>query len=103
MEGLFDLSLEYEVHNFLRTIAMSALTYMEVLLGEDSYGDKFFIFGCQLSIADFYLYSILILLPLVGIDLSSFPQLEAYTSRIASLPEVVGAEARIATNASTTF
>lgn len=102
IEGLFDLSLDAEVHSYLRSIAVLALAYMEELLEGDRYGDKFFIYGRTLSIADCYLYSILCCISMVGIDIESFPRLHAYAFRMANLPEVAGAEARIAAKAITT-
>ena len=61
-----------------------------------------YLVGDKFSIADSYLYIILSWSGYVGVDLSAFPALQAYSAFIGALPFVVKAHAAIATNPSST-
>ena len=61
-----------------------------------------YLVGDKFSIADSYFYIILSWSGYVGVDLSAFPALQAYSAFIGALPFVVKAHAAIATNPSST-
>jgi glutathione S-transferase len=96
--GLFYPSSE-EVKAFKLGNANKKLDYLNthVLV------DKKFIFGDKFTVADAYLYIILSWTAYVGIDLSGYPQVQAYAEGIKNLETVQAAHARIATNPSSTL
>jgi hypothetical protein len=61
-----------------------------------------FLVGGKFSIADSYLYIVLTWPQYVGVDMSGYPLLQAYSAGIAALPQVVAAHALMATNPSST-
>jgi len=64
---------------------------------------KSFLVGSSFSVADAYQYITLSWSPYVGVDLSKYANVSAYFEGIKSLPKVVEAHARIATDPSTTI
>jgi len=61
-----------------------------------------FLVGGKFSIADSYLYIVLSWPQYVGVDMTGYPLLQAYSAGIAALPKVVAAHALMATNPSST-
>jgi glutathione S-transferase len=64
--------------------------------------DKTYLVGDKFSIADSYLYIVLSWTGYVGVDLTPYPGLQAYSANIAKLPNVVAAHAAMATNPAST-
>lgn len=64
--------------------------------------DNVYLVGDQPSIADFYLYIVFSWSPYVGLDLSLYPNIAAFTARIGALDYVVKAHADMATKPTTT-
>jgi len=58
-------------------------------------GNKYLV-GGKFSIADSYFYVILTWSAFVNVDLTPFPELQAYLARIGALPFVVEAHAKMA-------
>ena len=63
---------------------------------------KQYLVGDKFSIADSYLYIILSWSGYVGVDLTAFPAVKAYSEFIGALPFVVQAHAAMATNPTST-
>jgi glutathione S-transferase len=78
------------------------LAYLEkTLLG----GNKHYLVGEKLSVADIYLYIVLSWIQYLGgaLDLSAYPKVKAFFERVGALDGVKAAHARIATNPATTI
>eukprot|EP01124_Arcella_intermedia_P022737 TRINITY_DN3448_c0_g1_i1.p1 TRINITY_DN3448_c0_g1~~TRINITY_DN3448_c0_g1_i1.p1 ORF type:complete len:249 (+),score=40.95 TRINITY_DN3448_c0_g1_i1:22-747(+) len=97
--GLFTPGISEEVQNFLKARAAKKLDYLEKTL----IGDKEFLVGEKFSIADSYLYIVLSWSGYVGVDISGYTRVQAYYDRIASLPKVKEAHARMAENPESIF
>lgn len=96
---LFYPTLSADVQAWYRGNAAKKLAYLESTI----IADKSFVVGDSFTIADSYLYIVLSWTAYVGIDLSPYPKVKAYSARIAALPNVVAAHARIATSPATTI
>jgi glutathione S-transferase len=94
--GLFYPNPE-EVKTFIKNKANTKLTYLE----NDLIGDKEYIVGNQATVADYYLYIVLTWTNFLGIDLTPFPKVGAFVTRISNLPNVKAAHARMAENPAT--
>lgn len=91
---LFYPNLPDDVQAWYRGNAAKKLAYLESTI----IADNKFVVGDSFTVADSYLYIVLSWTAYVGIDLSPFPKVQAYSAGIAALPNVVAAHARIATN-----
>lgn len=82
----------------LRVKFVSKFEYIEKnILQSHQYlvNDKF-------SVADAYLYILLRAVPYVGVDLSAYPGLTAFSAKVGALPAVVEAHAKMNADASST-
>eukprot|EP00301_Raphidiophrys_heterophryoidea_P004264 c11863_g1_i1.p1 GENE.c11863_g1_i1~~c11863_g1_i1.p1 ORF type:complete len:228 (+),score=66.85 c11863_g1_i1:45-686(+) len=87
-------TLTEEVKTFFKGKVQQKLTYLESTL----IGDKHFLVGNKLSVADIYLYIVLSWDAYLHFGLASFPKVHAYVERIKALPEIQAAHAAIATS-----
>jgi glutathione S-transferase len=62
---------------------------------------KLYLVGDKFTIADSYLYIVLTWAAYVGVDTAPFPNVNAFSANIASLPFVQAAHARMGTNPTT--
>ena len=85
-------------HSFIELYHQKLKYLNDKILGEHEY-----IVEDKLSIADIYLYIVLSWSPHVGIDNSPYPNLIAFSERIAGLEQVKAAHARIATSPATSI
>lgn len=81
---LFNPALPAEVREYITTLYKKKLTYVndKMLNGKD------YLVGTSFTIADSYLNIVLSWCPHVGIDLTAFPNLVAYTDKLNAHPKV---------------
>lgn len=96
--GLFYPASE-EIHNYIREKLSKKLAYVESTL----IGKKNFVVGDSFTVADAYLYIVLTWTGYLKVDLAPYPNIQAYSERIANLEPVKAALARISENPSTTI
>eukprot|EP00602_Paraphysomonas_sp_CaronLab_P006231 CAMPEP_0185024934 /NCGR_PEP_ID=MMETSP1103-20130426/8093_1 /TAXON_ID=36769 /ORGANISM="Paraphysomonas bandaiensis, Strain Caron Lab Isolate" /LENGTH=207 /DNA_ID=CAMNT_0027558031 /DNA_START=42 /DNA_END=665 /DNA_ORIENTATION=- len=93
---LFNPNLDSTVRDYIHAAADRKLKYMN----DHLIGNKSFLVGDKLSVADLYLYIALTWSSYINIDLSKFPVVLSYRERIGNLPEIQDAHAAIASNPS---
>ena len=95
---LFNPSISDEVKSYFVNLTKSKLAH----LNDSLLKDKNFLVGEKLSIADLYLFVCLSWSGYLNIDLSPYPNVQAYQSRVADLDSIKAAQAAIASNPATT-
>jgi len=90
--GLFNPAHTDETRAFQATLIERRLTFVEnnVVKGRQ------FVVGDSLTIADLYLYIVLTWTPYVKVDLSPYPNIQAYFEGIKNHPQVLSGHAQIA-------
>ena len=91
--GLFR-PISDEVRSYLLAKVATKLEFLE----KEFIGNKQFLVGNGLTVADAYLYICLSWSPYLKLDLDAYPHVSAYFKRISELPNVKAAHARIAEN-----
>eukprot|EP01034_Spumella_vulgaris_P022556 gene22556-biopygen19647 len=86
-----------EVLKWLRTNALKKLEFLD----KHMIDNKQFVVGDSFTVADSYLFVLLGWTARVNIDLTPYPNVKAYLERIGSLPVVVSALERMASNPTT--
>jgi glutathione S-transferase len=83
---LFNAAIPDDVKKIFRDRVMGRFTYIDKQLA-----GKQFLMGSQFTVADGYLYNMLLWAKRVEMDLSALPNITAFTARIAARPKVVEA------------
>jgi glutathione S-transferase len=86
MGGLFNPKLPAETKDIYRANAARRLASVNETLGKHDY-----IQGGEFTVADAYLFTVLSWSGHVGVDLSSFPAIQAYQKRVGARPQVQAA------------
>lgn len=96
--NLFNPTLSADVKSYFLAAANTKLQYINDVL----VGDKSYVVGGKLSVADLYLYITLSWSGYIGLDLSPFPNVQAFFDRIGNLDGVKAGHAAMSTKPATT-
>jgi glutathione S-transferase len=94
---MFSIVTVMLTQHFLFCRAASKLAYLNDNVFNDG---KQFMVGDKFTIADSYLYIVLSWAQYVGVDTAPYPNVIAFSERVAALPFVQAAHARMASNPS---
>jgi len=84
--GLFNPAIPEEVKTASKGILARRLSYADQTLGAGP-----FLLGNAFTVADAYLFNVMLWLPRVGIDIAAWPNLAAHHARIGARPAVLAA------------